>query len=113
MKLTGETIQREVSESLWAPAGRRVLLLALWETDALESPIMEGEQMRRLTKRAGDAIAFQVLGVGPLVPGELGFGVGDVVTHNSAAGDALDHTDPACPYWTVDYEDITAVRKSA
>jgi hypothetical protein len=109
MLLTGDGIQREVSEGKWRAAGPRVLLQALWETDALQSPIMEGDAIARIHKRAGEAVAFRVLGVGPLVPDGY-CAVGDVVLHNSAAGDPVDHADPSCPYWTVHFEDITAVR---
>lgn len=109
MLLTGETIQREILENKWRPAGKRVLLEAIWEVDALQSPIMAGT-VAQMTKRAGDAIAFRVLGIGPMVPPAFGLQVGQVVTHNSAAGDPMDHTDEACPFWTVDYEDITGIR---
>jgi hypothetical protein len=110
MLLTGEKIQAEVTEGLWRAAGPRLLLKALWETDALQSPIMEGEQIARIHKRAGEAVAFVVIDVGPLVP--AGYcEAGDVVLHNSAAGDPVDHHDETCPFWTVHFEDVTAVRK--
>lgn len=106
-RINGKAIQQLCAEGRWRPTRHRVLLEALWETDG-GGVIVETAKKAGIGHRAREAIAFVVRAIGPEVP-DCGFAVGDIVTHNSAAGDPVDHVDEACPYWTVHFEDITGV----
>lgn len=106
-RINGRAIQQMCADGRWRPTRNRVLLEALWETDG-GGLIVETAKAAGIGHKAREAIAFIVKATGPGVP-DCGFAVGDIVTHNSAAGDPVDHTDESCPYWTVHFEDITGV----
>lgn len=107
-RLTGDHLQALCALGAIKAPRDRVLLFAIHDVDAVQSPIMEHAEVKAL-RDAREAVAFRVIHIGSRVPADCGFVVGDLVVHNSASGDPLDHTDTSCPFWLVHHEDIIGV----
>lgn len=105
IRLTGADLQRACAEGRFEPIGPRVLLEAIHEEDAIDSPLMAHNEVRGM-RDARDAIAFRVLALGSGVPADCGFAVDEIVTHNSATGDVVDHTEKSCAYWCCHWQDV-------
>ncbi len=84
------------------PVGPRVLVKAIYAQDAFSS-ILANEAVMDIK----DAVAFEIVSIGPDVPGDLEPGMH--CDHRSAAFDALDWSSKEKRWATVHYEDITVV----
>lgn len=106
--VTGEQVQHACLDGTFKPMGPRVLVRAIHEEhDERFDELTKGLDGKQVALDVRDAVAFEVVRLGPLVPRDYGLEPGMIVTHTSACADTVDHTDPKCPYQTVHYEDIT------
>ncbi len=97
--VSGQQVQELAAQGLVQPLGPRVLVRAIHEEHA-------SELSRGIALDVRDAVAFEVLALGPQVPRDYGLEPGAIVLHTSAASDTVDHTDSKCPFQMIHYEDI-------